>query len=233
MSFNPGYPNGQMPPTTLTNWGGNTIYTGMLGACQQLNLRAIQDGYTLAVAPPVGGYRSLATQADMLTHPGRYGLNPNSNAPLAPIGKSTHGWGTAVDFIGAPITWLHTNAPDYGFSFPLAIEGDTNHAEWNGTIFASTTETPIDNTTEQDDEMVKLNYIYVPELHNSIIGYAPGIVTAGTTDMWNQRCVNWGIPAPAPLPPRVPYEYYLSFLHLETGFPIGNINLDVTPQWVG
>lgn len=97
-------------------------------------------GWTIAIAPPGGGYRSFAVQGEMrLASMGntalaaKWHLNPHSSVPLAKAGGSSHGFGTRMDIVGAPLNGtFFALAAKYGFVREFG-SADPNHFMDTGT----------------------------------------------------------------------------------------------------
>lgn len=120
--------NGAVPAGELTYVQGSIqLDQTVASAWFRMRSAAARQGVDLTIAAPAGGYRSLAVQQDMHDRPGLYNLNPNSTIPLAPVGMSTHGFGTRVD-IGttAGNTWAIANAREFGFYREFGAS-DPNH----------------------------------------------------------------------------------------------------------
>jgi hypothetical protein len=120
-------------------------------------------GRNLSIAEPAGAYRSLAVQRDMKANPGKYNLNPNSGAKLAPVGKSGHGDANCVDLVGTSLVWIVANAGRFGFSRPLS--NDPNHFRHDGVTAVGGTATQI--TALREVEMLGIEY-YEPQAHPTI-----------------------------------------------------------------
>lgn len=128
--------------TQLVTVEGQLLSPATASAYEALRTAAHRAGHTLTIYTPAGGYRSLATQADMHRNPQDYNLNPN--IPLAAVGSSRHGQGRAVDIRGkdaAARAWCQSNAAAYGFSRPLA-KADPDHYEHGKAVTTVTDPTP-------------------------------------------------------------------------------------------
>lgn len=181
MPAHPNYPNGALPTTTLRTvqtglYRGRsyaiTLYAPVAAAWVAEKAALAQRGIVAAIAPPGGGYRDRWTQTDMRAqslgwaHAYDWGLNPNSGAPLAPAGQSTHGWGTAVDVVPqAAVNALKAAgqalAHAFGFYFPLT--NDPNHTDRLDLITAAS-----GGSTPLEDDMTPEQANWLAAIYNAI-----------------------------------------------------------------
>lgn len=123
----------------LTHWATGTAFTRMSAAC------AAATGTALDIVNDGGGYRDIPYQQRLYDRRAAY-----LPIIIAPPGRSTHGWGTAVDltipcFTPAVRVWLGTNAAAYGFARPPA--DDPRHFLHDGKTLGplpAVTPTPIE-----------------------------------------------------------------------------------------
>jgi hypothetical protein len=106
-------------------------------------------GFTMVVTSPDGGYRDLAMQQALI-------YDPQGPVPIASLGKSSHGWGTAVDIWSRDMNWMNANAPRFGFTQTWANE--PWHWQWDGTPaggeYEGEKEPPTPTLTQEEiDEM--------------------------------------------------------------------------------
>lgn len=117
---------------------------------------AAGQGWTVRIAHPYGGYRTLAEQAQ-LSGTG----NAASSIPVAKPGYSTHGVYDVgrVDFVGvdgftysaALLAWIVANAAQFGLVREFGAR-DPNHFMASG-AFAGDNIRPITTTEEEEDDM--------------------------------------------------------------------------------
>ena len=123
--------NGAVSPAARRNILGVSLRKATANAVQRLVADAKEDGVTISIWLPAGGYRSLWTQAQMKMERNKekYGIDKNFNlAILSPVGKSPHGDGYAVDFRSSDGgTWLQKHARSYGFAWTI---GNADPAHW-------------------------------------------------------------------------------------------------------
>lgn len=135
MTDNPNgeWSNGLLPDDVLTMLGnGQSLRADIAAIWGQMVVAAASDGKFLGISSPAGGYRSLATQKDMIAHPGNYKII--AGVKLASAGSSTHGWGTCVDISTlAGNDWAIDNASDYGFVRDLYPEYPSEYNHWHYT----------------------------------------------------------------------------------------------------
>ena len=138
------YANGAVPADRLREVEpGMLLEAATADAYLRLKAAGKQAGVTVSIAKPVGAYRSLAVQEDMHANPAKYGPDPASSVPLAPVGQSTHGWGTRVDIaVGAGRTWAIVRAADFGFTREFG-SADPGHFKYSSPSFAAVGVTPI------------------------------------------------------------------------------------------
>jgi len=91
---------------------------------------AARDGVALKIVEPAGAYRSAWVQADMVDHPERWNLNPDSVIGFSRYGQS-HGWGNRFDANSAAVPWLLKHAADYGWTREYGAR-DPNHFKHDG-----------------------------------------------------------------------------------------------------
>ena len=147
--------NGKVAASDLESIEGMRLETRTAAAYLAMKADASDAGIGLWLAQPAGGYRDLATQRDMHAHPARYGIS--LGVTIADVGKSTHGFGTALDIGSFPRssypaqfgdagrkrrTWVLANASQFGFHRSFG-ESDHNHFQHNGTATAGGPGTPI------------------------------------------------------------------------------------------
>ncbi|MFD1714582.1 D-alanyl-D-alanine carboxypeptidase family protein [Amnibacterium flavum] len=134
--------NGQVPANQLTMVPGSSgsvpldintaaAWLAMVAAC------ASSTGVTMVVTSPDGGYRDLAMQQNLID-------NPEGPVGIAPLGQSSHGWGTAVDIWNRQYPWLVANASTYGFT--QTFSNEPWHWQYNGDAYTPPT-TPQGVTT--------------------------------------------------------------------------------------
>jgi D-alanyl-D-alanine carboxypeptidase len=138
--------NGQLTPEELTLVQGPIQLSTSTARAWAVMLKAAADaGFTLWIATPAGGYRSLAVQQDMHARPWAYNL-ANNGVTLAPVGSSTHGYGTRIDMMptwGKAFDWILANAARFGFTREFGA-ADPNHFKHTATTSAGNgTATPI------------------------------------------------------------------------------------------
>lgn len=120
--------NGAMPSKYLKKHGGLWIEihtSAALSAAETACRKA--TGVQPTYEQPAGGYRSKATQTLMRLFPGRYNVAKVNGKYIAQaaVGKSTHGWGTAID-VANGLEWFIQHAHTFGFTRPNAV-GDPRH----------------------------------------------------------------------------------------------------------
>lgn len=128
--------NGEVPSSQLTTVQGSIqLETATAAAWARMKLAASSAGVNLTIATPAGGYRSRAVQQDMRDNPERYNLNPSSSVGLAPVGQSTHGFGTRVDIgTSSGNSWAIANGASWGFVRSDFGSDDNNHYTYTGAI---------------------------------------------------------------------------------------------------
>jgi D-alanyl-D-alanine carboxypeptidase len=150
--------NGQLTPAELTTVQGPIqLAPGTARAWAAMLAAAADAGFTLWIATPAGGYRSLAVQRDMHARPWAYNL-ANNGVTLAPVGASTHGYGTRIDMMptwGKAFDWILTNAARFGFTREFGA-ADPNHFTHTTTITAGTGEEITPLPVWKDDTMFRL-----------------------------------------------------------------------------
>jgi hypothetical protein len=126
--------NGNIPSSQRRKILGVSLFKPTANAVARLVADAKRDGVTISIYLPVGGYRDLGTQKRM--HDDRfasqYNIDPKMAVTLAPVGSSTHGFATAVDFKTSDGgAWLQKHAHEFGFIWPFG-NGDFNHWQHDG-----------------------------------------------------------------------------------------------------
>lgn len=131
-----------------------TAFTRMAAACYAAT------GERLDIVNGSGGYRDWDAQATLYR-------NPPRGVKVAPPGKSTHGFGRALDlattcYTDAVANWCRRNCSSYGFAVPPSH--DPRHFQHNGTTLGPAT------TTQQELHAMTANidFAFTPEG----IGYA-------------------------------------------------------------
>lgn len=145
--------NGAVSASELTHVRGDIwLHRNTAAAYAQMAAAAAASGVSLSIYP-WGGYRDLALQRAMRENPARYNVAPG--VVLALPGKSTHGWGTAVDIAGGR-AWVIRHGAAYGFSQPMP-RTDPSHFQHNGVApkptpggTGNTTPAPVDTRTDTD-----------------------------------------------------------------------------------
>ncbi len=107
---------------------------------------AAREGVTLratpsTVCPGIAGYRDLDMQRWLIAH-------PTGPAPIAPLGASTHGYGTVVD-VDRGLSWLRDHGGEYGLVFDT-IRDEPWHVLIHPPAWASLDPAPIE---QGDDAM--------------------------------------------------------------------------------
>jgi hypothetical protein len=139
------YENGMIPKEALAKVPGTNflMQPGAAYALGAMIQAAKADGITLKIG---NTYRDRATQAQLY----QAYLSGSRSAPVAPPGRSQHGWGLAVDFSAIDeraFEWLVRNAHRFGFSNPWldnengkSYYGNTEpwHWEWKGGVQTET-----------------------------------------------------------------------------------------------
>lgn len=123
----PNYPNGQIPQSKIAYVAGVPLYYRTARAVQRFIAYAKSKGHTITIAKPIGGLRQLAVQREMQNRANwpRLNIDTHMTVSVAAPGYSTHGWGTAVDFLG-DFDFIHKYAPHFGFSWTFGAN-DRNH----------------------------------------------------------------------------------------------------------
>lgn len=96
-----------------------------------MKAEAARAGVALSIVEPAGAYRTAWVQNDMVDHPERYNLNPNSVIKFSRYGQS-HGWGNRIDVNQAALPWMLANAARFGWSREYGTR-DPNHFKHDGT----------------------------------------------------------------------------------------------------
>lgn len=135
---------GYLTDAELTTVQG-TLQLGNKAAHAFIVMRAAakEDGVTVTIVPPAGGYRTMALTLAMRANPAKYNVTPG----ILPSLQSLHMQGIAAD-IGSGFAWVKRYGHKFGWSFPLA--GDPNHAVYDGTIVAGDGE----RITETEQDMI-------------------------------------------------------------------------------
>ncbi|WP_074259335.1 FG-GAP-like repeat-containing protein [Agromyces cerinus] len=123
------WPNGQLPASALTWVPGSSGSVPLEKACASAWLSMVaacrQDiGLNMVVTSPDGGYRDLAMQQALID-------DPQGPVPIAGLGRSSHGWGSAIDIWARDMDWMRANAGRFGFSQTWSSE--PWHWQWGGT----------------------------------------------------------------------------------------------------
>lgn len=148
-------------------------YTRMNNACWS----ETRQRQWLEPAFPDGGYRDLATQAEIredwyAKRWARHNLDPNSKAAPALPGTSPHGDGLAVDIWGPGYEWAIHNGPRFGFTRPLA-KLDPHHFVHDGrTATAALPTTPLEDTMALTDKIDRYDRISGAKLEPWTLGEA-------------------------------------------------------------
>lgn len=117
-------------------------------------------GIKLDIPAPAGGYRSREMQQSMHDNPIAWNLDPNSSIPLAPVGSSTHGFGTRVDIVvGKAREWVIANHKRYGFIREFG-KADPGHFKFLHPTYASVIEPIIiDKETLMKNRFRQVHYV--------------------------------------------------------------------------
>jgi len=153
--------NGQMPASALTTVPGSSgtqrlerstaaAWLAMVEACRQAT------GTTMVVTSPDGGYRDLAMQQNLVD-------NPQGPVGIAGVGRSSHGFGTAVDIWNRQYGWLTTNAVNYGFT--QSWDSEPWHWQFNGAA-------GNEATAKKEEEIMEVVFA-AP--NGNVIHMAPGV----------------------------------------------------------
>lgn len=145
--------NGKMPSNALFEVEpGHFLESGTAKAYLAMKQDAAKEEIELNIPEPAGAYRSIDVQKDMHANPLKYGLDPNSSVPLAPVGYSTHGFGTRVDIItGSAREWVISNHGRYGFIREFG-SADPGHFKYQYPTFAVTiNQTGMENDMSKDE----------------------------------------------------------------------------------
>lgn len=135
-----GYANGKIPKSALVQVYGNQYAAPQTAAAyRKINASFKQTFGTDLVVN--SAYRSLAEQQALVDHPEK------AWGPVAPVGSSNHGWGTALDF-GNHISdknsttykWMSQYAPLQGLTNTGSAFGEPGHWETVGGTPGSTTD---------------------------------------------------------------------------------------------
>lgn len=118
-----------------------SAWLSMVAACER-DLR-----FKMVVTSPDGGYRDLAMQQALID-------DPQGPVPIAGLGRSSHGWGTAIDIWYRDMAWMNANAARFGFSQTWSNE--PWHWQWNGTPAADYEGEHNPTPTAGDDDMGRL-----------------------------------------------------------------------------
>jgi LAS superfamily LD-carboxypeptidase LdcB len=104
--------NGRLPSTLLEpiGQGGHRLARDAAAAFKSMASAARRDGVVLSVSD---SYRSLEQQQAMVESHGHY----DEGGLAAEPGRSSHGWGIAVDLDvdARSLRWLRANAKRFGF----------------------------------------------------------------------------------------------------------------------
>lgn len=116
---------------------------------------AARDGVTIratpsTICPGIAGYRDLDMQQWLIDHPA-------GPAPIAPLGRSTHGYGTVVD-VDRGLAWMRQHGTDYGLTFDT-IRDEPWHVLITAPAWAHTDLTPITDP-DQEDTMRNSGFYY-------------------------------------------------------------------------
>ena len=158
--------NGRLSSSELTAVDGVYLANVTAKAWKAMVIAAAEDGITLNIVKPAGGYRSFFVQGDMKKRPWLYNLSTSSVVAIAAPGYSTHGRGISVDissFSGARREWVLEHARDFGFSRPFG-ERDPNHFLHDGrsvkppVIIPAETGTPVPLPEKEDFDMSDITF---------------------------------------------------------------------------
>lgn len=158
------YANGELPAEALAivetgTWLGKTVAIALAvntaAAYKQMKAACAAEGKRLEIALPDGGYRSLATQAEMRAdfyahNYTRHNLDPGSTVAPAAAGYSNHGFGLCADIWGTGYAWAVANGGRFGFTRPFPVD-DPHHFEHSGVAPSTSGTSPLTQKRKDQD----------------------------------------------------------------------------------
>lgn len=182
--------NGNVAPAHLAAYQGVLVSVAILPALRAAGDQFRAEGHTFGIILPDGGYRSLATQQDEHDHPADHNISAAMAKRLADVGKSTHGFGRAVDvFSNTTQANIDRIMAAHGFRHPFSW--DVPHWEWgNALVAADVSSIPLTPSKELQD----MDYDYIHDAANKnwalihpvhIPGGYVTTKTVTTAEQWN------------------------------------------------